>query len=635
MDKKWLIYLGDRHEGPFSGQEIVEKVKRGEFPPEAYVWAEGMEDWLPLETVPEFQALGLAPRAATSAAAAGAPSSGAAAKPVASEPQTQGSLSLAQPKTPSSLTQGTSSLSTSLATGSSISLAGAASSTAPGLLSGTNSIQLDPTQSGRSVSQVSRVSLDTGRRGADGKEPAVMAEKAQDVTATASKTLRPSSASLPGKGSAFVAASGGGRSQVSLLQLLGGLSSRLKLGLALMVCGAVGALILGKKGAAGGESAAAGGVGGSGGLTQWVQGLPGLRLWLNRLPAIEDVSAEELEQLKRAANAPEDGLPFALAKSLLGPLTPSFYITSSLRQPLELELWVVGIPETLLAQGATASVVVPVKLSSHLFKTDPLRSKKQDFLSKGEYNLFLVPTPASLAVLAALSQGAATASTSPSSSLSPAPFGMKTEHLVLPPELAGRPVLAVKTYFLGGAKNADYKARLSEQHAHRKKQLENELLELRQFEVTLNHQLASTVSFYQQLRATATRAPASSSSSSAAAAAMLLAWQSFHNQWLGLFHQLDQEFARWTPEFLQKEQRLFVALYPSIRELGRVILTLHGYQNSAMRSEGGQKQVQALETQIFQFLPGVQTRLVEIQGRLSRAEKALAQNPHWLAAESL
>lgn len=56
-EKKWFVYLGDHHEGPFSLAEIQSKITQSQVTTANYVWAEGMTDWKPMTTVPEFEAL--------------------------------------------------------------------------------------------------------------------------------------------------------------------------------------------------------------------------------------------------------------------------------------------------------------------------------------------------------------------------------------------------------------------------------------------------------------------------------------------------------------------------------------------------------------------------------------------------
>ena len=55
IQKKWFIYVGDHHEGPFTPKEIFEKLKANPNNPEDnFVWCEGMGDWQPLPQVNEL-----------------------------------------------------------------------------------------------------------------------------------------------------------------------------------------------------------------------------------------------------------------------------------------------------------------------------------------------------------------------------------------------------------------------------------------------------------------------------------------------------------------------------------------------------------------------------------------------------
>ena len=62
-EQKWFVYIGDKHEGPFSVSDISQKIKEGTLTTEQYVWCEGMADWLPMLEVPDFKSLGSAPAA--------------------------------------------------------------------------------------------------------------------------------------------------------------------------------------------------------------------------------------------------------------------------------------------------------------------------------------------------------------------------------------------------------------------------------------------------------------------------------------------------------------------------------------------------------------------------------------------
>ncbi len=56
-EKKWFVYMKDHHDGPFSLNEIEGQMSGGAVSPASYVWAEGMSDWTPMNTVSAFQSL--------------------------------------------------------------------------------------------------------------------------------------------------------------------------------------------------------------------------------------------------------------------------------------------------------------------------------------------------------------------------------------------------------------------------------------------------------------------------------------------------------------------------------------------------------------------------------------------------
>lgn len=56
-EKKWFVYLGDHHEGPFSLGEIEAKLQEAQVSASSYVWSDGMADWAVMKEVPVFSGL--------------------------------------------------------------------------------------------------------------------------------------------------------------------------------------------------------------------------------------------------------------------------------------------------------------------------------------------------------------------------------------------------------------------------------------------------------------------------------------------------------------------------------------------------------------------------------------------------
>lgn len=53
-DKQWFLYVVDHHEGPFTIDEVRQRIKEGQAKPSSYVWKEGMADWVMMNEVAEF-----------------------------------------------------------------------------------------------------------------------------------------------------------------------------------------------------------------------------------------------------------------------------------------------------------------------------------------------------------------------------------------------------------------------------------------------------------------------------------------------------------------------------------------------------------------------------------------------------
>ncbi len=53
-EKKWFVYVGDHHEGPFSVAEIQGKLHDGQVNQGSYAWAEGLADWKLMTEIQDF-----------------------------------------------------------------------------------------------------------------------------------------------------------------------------------------------------------------------------------------------------------------------------------------------------------------------------------------------------------------------------------------------------------------------------------------------------------------------------------------------------------------------------------------------------------------------------------------------------
>lgn len=53
-DTLWFVFHDDRQLGPFVTSELAKRLNHGELPDTVYVWAQGFDDWKPIEAVPGF-----------------------------------------------------------------------------------------------------------------------------------------------------------------------------------------------------------------------------------------------------------------------------------------------------------------------------------------------------------------------------------------------------------------------------------------------------------------------------------------------------------------------------------------------------------------------------------------------------
>ena len=55
-EQNWYVAIGGKQEGPYSAQEVVDKVRAGSIPRESHVYSAGMGDWAPIASRSDFAA---------------------------------------------------------------------------------------------------------------------------------------------------------------------------------------------------------------------------------------------------------------------------------------------------------------------------------------------------------------------------------------------------------------------------------------------------------------------------------------------------------------------------------------------------------------------------------------------------
>jgi len=174
--------------------------------------------------------------------------------------------------------------------------------------------------------------------------------------------------------------------------------------------------------------------------------VPFLARWISPIPALPDVSPEDYDELRLAAVArPESSGPkFGVAFAKSTAAAPVFYASGNVGDGTRLRIVLSGVAETLLnSTGFNQSI--PVSLTRRLSTTDPFKPSDGTPLPHGQYLVTLVEAPDN-----------------------PPNLKEQVSRLAPPPRPNEKPgtvhPLAAKSYFLGGAKDANYATQLKAYH---------------------------------------------------------------------------------------------------------------------------------------------------------------------------
>ncbi len=435
-EKKWFVYLGDHHEGPFSLADIRGMLSSGQSSQTSYVWAEGMPDWKVMTEVTAFQGILSAP---VTEAQVEAPESSTAMIPeepsLPTGPRTLAAFpSATAPASSTTVEQPV----TLEAKADAVQEKEITTDVHP-------QIQLQLQRSPTMVSAVSSAASDQ-LKGVEGLDFNV-ASGAQDEK-------------LPHK------KRGGILKYVLLLfAMIGGVVAYYQAQdsdspMAKQFMDQVNPILL-----------------------QATEVVPALGTWISPIPALEDVSVEEYKELRAAAMAGlENGAPkIAVAHSTADPTSPAFYVASNLPEGAVIDLFIEGTPESLLNQ-LSFSTRTQVVISKKFGKSVAVKYPDGKSIPRGKYTIYAVEGETQPAAVAAIL-----------SKLQPATAK------VAPSVTKGFKLLATREYFLGGNKDANYLARLKEYHDKIREKAQLELAELKQFAVTLESNFHSTQTNYASI----------------------------------------------------------------------------------------------------------------------------------------
>ncbi len=333
-------------------------------------------------------------------------------------------------------------------------------------------------------------------------------------------------------------------------------------------------------------------------LLKLVDHFPALGKWISPIPALEDVSPEEYDALKAAANQKlEAGPPkLAIALSTTDPLAPSFYIAADLPDGAVVDIYVEGIPDTLLNQLSFESKT-RATLTKKLGKSSVIKFPDGKPLPKGEFIVYATEATEQLATVKKV--------------LDPIPPILAKAPAAMP---RGFKLLSSKTYFLGGPKDAMYTSRLKDFHDKLREKAQSELNEVKQFATTLEGRLTETTTLFAKVKSQAKKGklpPLAKKS-----------WSDFHGKWHELSSQLNDTFSKWTPEAVN--DFFYGVLYQLTQSAGTAIEQVHTIQDEFV---SGKSSPQAFDIQLGTVVSGAQTALAALKAKIEQAEK-IAPTPN-------
>ena len=349
-EKKWFVYIGDKHEGPFSLEEIQGEMVKSRVTRESFVWADGMADWKPMPEVPDFSVL-LNPAAVSSAPPPTPPPSSSPA-PATSEAE---GIPVLMPAlgTPSFVeTPSTSPPATQEKTG-----------------------DLDP-EDLKAAQEFTAGAQAEAKAGSNAEKEE---EVKEDITSPDLLLKKRKGLLLPVVLTSFILMTAtlgiykaGYLGKIFNAIGLGGVAIQLKdYGLSLS------------------------------------EKLPFLEKWISPIPQIEDLAPEDYEIIQRMARQkiqPGQAIHFEMALTRTDALAPVIYISSNLSEPISVRVYVVGISDTLLNQVSFLNEF-EVRIIKKLGRTPVIRTLDGHPVPRGEYAIYIVPVenqPASIRALLAV-----------------------------------------------------------------------------------------------------------------------------------------------------------------------------------------------------------------------------------------
>lgn len=337
-EKKWFVYLGDHHEGPFSVDEIRQKMEQGLVSSQSYVWAEGMADWQGMTEVADFKSLTSPVAALEVTPPPTTPLVGPLESPstVAAEQAADPSVLVLESPAEGAMSAATAAASQSFARAES-----------PRII-------ISPSKS---------TPISTSTYGANA--PFEMGQAPVDNAPLAKPAKR--------KSGGFI------KFLLFLILLSGGFGA--------FLAGYLDAFLPSEAASVSARRTLMGLARPF--LSQIEEQVPAVGVWLSPISRPEDVTDEEFQTLRRAAsgNGLEGVNSVGLAIAKTDPTQPTFYVSADLPDGALFEVVVRGVPGTLLnATGFERTL--KVTLMEHLGRSGALKAEDNSPLPKGEYQIY-------------------------------------------------------------------------------------------------------------------------------------------------------------------------------------------------------------------------------------------------------
>lgn len=325
-------------------------------------------------------------------------------------------------------------------------------------------------------------------------------------------------------------------------------------------------------------------------LNKLVQRFPALGKWIRTPVKIENVSDEDSTRLKQVALSDLEALgpKVALAISVKDQLSPVFYITTNLPDNTKFDILLQGLRGTLL-NYVEFEARSQVTISGKVGVTQPIKNADGSPIPRGQFMVYVyeseVQDPA-------IQQK----------------FVSWNPSTIKVPNLGARTpkVVEMKSYFLGGTKDENYHSRLNAYHSKLREKSKTEIVELKQFSETLISQYKSTFNQFVQLRE-GQKTPSK-----------IQVWTKFHNDWIRFNDHMVGEFQKWTPEVL-KEQVFYSEMYQMTKQAGFALNELHKIQDEYFKQS--KPDPAAFNTQLTTAVNEARNLILTLKDKIDQAEK--------------